>query len=351
MIVEEIQPMADRRWNDFVRSHRYGSFYHLAEWGEVLQKTFSYKPYYLVVKQNGAIRAGLAMMFIDRWLTGKRLVALPRTPYCDPLVTSKRDMQVLIEHLQAIVQTSGKMYFELKPHFNEAILPRDVLKFQCYFQNHRVEMGAEAPALWKTFHRSCVRQRVSKAQKAEILVRTGTTERDLMIFYHLYQKTARKHRVPAKPFTFFKNMWDTFRRHDELVLLLATYRDLPIAANLSFIFKETWYYEFLGLDYDFLSFSPGHLLVWQAMQMALQRQARYFDFGLTPIENQGLRSFKKHWHAQERDLNYYYFPEVMGYKKAMPSATTPSQKHGALYLKTVQPAKVALAQRLYKQFG
>jgi lipid II:glycine glycyltransferase (peptidoglycan interpeptide bridge formation enzyme) len=304
MVIEEIDPVADSRWNDFVRSHPYGSFYHLAEWGEVLQKTFSYKPYYLVVKKDGAISAGLPFMFIKSWLTGKRLVALPRTPYCDPLVTSPREMQALIEHMQALVRASGKMYFEIRPHFNEEILPREILKSHCYFQSHIVEMGQDQDALWKSFHRSCVRQRVGKAQKTDVRVRMGHGEKDLVAFYHLYQKTARKHLIPAKPFAFFKTMWDRFSPRDEIVLLLAIHKDLPIAANLSFIFKDTWYYEFLGLDYDFISLSAGHLLVWEAIQLAFLRQCKYFDFGLTPIENKGLRSFKKHWRAREQELHY-----------------------------------------------
>jgi len=93
------------------------------------------------------------------------------------------------------------------------------------------------------------------------------------------------------------------------------------------------------------------LLVWEAIQLAFLRQCKYFDFGLTPIENKGLRSFKKHWRAREQELHHYYFPEVMGYKKAMTSANAPTKKHGPLYLKMVQQVKVVLAQRLYKQFG
>lgn len=351
MDVVEINPVTDSRWNDFVRSHPYGSFYHLAEWAAVLQQTFHYQPHYLVVKQNGAIQAGLPLMFIDCWLTGKRFVSLPRTPYCDPLVNSEAEMTAIVQHLKDMMWNTNSLYFELRPQFNETFLRRKELKAHHFFQNHIIKIENDLSALWKSFHRSCVRQRVNKARRTEVRMRLGKSEEDLRIFYQLYKRSTMKHLVPAKPFSFFRNLWNVFHPENKIILLLAELDRVPIAGNVSFVGKNTWHFEFLGLEYDFISHSPGHLLVWEALQMAHGAGMKLFDFGLTPVENEGLSSFKRHWHARETKLNYYYFPELKGYKEFALAATSARPAKHTFYRRAIQLTKITLAQLLYQQFG
>ena len=55
--IKIIDPIHDSRWDEFVHSHRFGSIYHLSSWSEVLKKTFDYKPYYLILEEDGKIKA------------------------------------------------------------------------------------------------------------------------------------------------------------------------------------------------------------------------------------------------------------------------------------------------------
>jgi len=351
MHVAIIDPQQDDRWDTFVRTHQFGSFYHLSGWANVLVRTFKYKALYFVLEKGRNIIAGIPFMLINSVLTGKRLVSLPRTPYCDPLVKNELESKLILKHVEEITKNENCDYFELKPHFNHKVLEYNGFRRCVPFTNHMLKLDKPPSELWTSFHRSCVRQRVRKAEDFHVKVRVGSTIDDVKIFYRLYRSTCKKHEVPGRPFSFFCNIWQTFLRSHSVFVLIAELNEKPAAAAMVFIFNDVMYYEYLGLKYDLIEFCPGHLLLWTAIQEAYKRNCKYFDFGVTHRDNMGLRSFKKRWGAEESDLSSFYYPDASGYKQVVENSCTHDASKSTILAKSKAFAKVEAARVLTNHFG
>lgn len=346
-----IDPKEDKRWDDFVISNRYGSIYHLSGWSEILKNTFSYKPHYLILEEEGHITAGLPLMKINSWLTGKRLVSLPRTSYCDPLVENTKDLDTLLHTAMKMVDEEKLDYVEIKTQHNEMLLNRKELKFYKHFKNHILSIENTEEELWKSFHRTCVRQPINRAKKYNVKIKEGKSEDDLKIFHTLLNMTSKKHGVPTRPYSFFHNIWETFRPLNMVIIMIAYIEGTAAAASLSFLFKDTIYYEFLGLDDTLLNKSPGHLLLWETLRKAKERNISNFDFGLTSPTNQGLIDFKRRWGSSEKDLIYFYFPDVTGYRSFIKNAEAYDESAKTILDKPKSEIKQLVGSKLYKHFG
>ena len=93
------------------------------------------------------------------------------------------------------------------------------------------------------------------------------------------------------------------------------------------------------------------MIVWEAIKAAKKEGKEIFDFGLTPPDNKGLFDFKKRWGTEDNILNYYYYPDVTGYKKYITESSN-SEYHriqGFNYI--LKAFKKEVAKRFYKHFG
>src|SRR5512136_2928209 len=91
-----IDPVEDKRWDNFVEHHPFGWVCHLSGWKKALERSFKHlKGHYLVLFSNDAIRAALPVFEVKSWLTGKRMVSIPFATVCDPLISNSNEMEVL----------------------------------------------------------------------------------------------------------------------------------------------------------------------------------------------------------------------------------------------------------------
>jgi len=349
--ISVINPKKDKRWDNFVLNHKFGSIYHLSDWSEILNESFGYQPNYIISEENGAIKAAIPLMLVKSWLTGKRLVSLPRIPYCDPLANSEDELKEMLGYIYQIVDESQIQYVEIKTQFNNQFFKDNQLKRYQHFKNHILSLAIDRDELWKSFDRTCVKQRISRAQKDNVKFRLGETDEDLKIFFSLHKMTAAKQRIPVRPFSFFYNIWQKLRKKNLLLLFIAEVNGEAGAANISFKFKNALYYEFLGLNYNLIQHSPGHLLIWEAIKTAYENNLQYFDFGLTPPENPGLADFKRRWGAIESELSYFYYPDLKGYKDFIKEIHPENISKDSFAETCKKEIKRHVAGKLFKHFG
>jgi lipid II:glycine glycyltransferase (peptidoglycan interpeptide bridge formation enzyme) len=160
----------------------------------------------------------------------------------------------------------------------------------------------------KRFHRSCVRQRINRAEKSGIQVTQGNSEKDLKRFYRLYLKTRRRLLLPPQPYRFIRTIWQKLYPLGFLTLLLATHKDQTIGAVMLLKFKHRVSAEYAAFDEDFLHMSPNHLLFWMSIKKAQEEGYHVFDFGRTSPDNQGLMDFKRRWGTEVVGLIHAFSP-------------------------------------------
>lgn len=317
-----VDPLKDSRWDAFVESHLMGWVCHLSGWKSVLEQSFKHmKGYYFAVvdDSDGNIRAGLPVFHVKSWLTGNRLVGAPFATLFDPLVSNHEEMRLLLEEILKLSHELNCSYVEIRSFHADFLLRDDNLGESRYFKHHYLKLDGPLDKLRSGFHRTCVRQRISRAEKSDIQLKVGQQESDLLDFYKLQLLTRKRLGLPSQPYQFFRALWKVFHSAKQMHLLLAQKDGKSIASLLLFQFKERLSAEFAASDETFKDFSPNHFLFWEAIKRAYGMGCKVFDFGRTSPENASLMDFKGRWGTEVVDLPVFYYPasvaEEMGSKE------------------------------------
>jgi CelD/BcsL family acetyltransferase involved in cellulose biosynthesis len=86
--------------------------------------------------------------------------------------------------------------------------------------------------------------------------------------------------------------------------LIAEASGRPVAAAVFLDWRDTVIYKFGASDTSAWPLRPNHLLFWHAIRTACEQGSRWFDFGRTDADQEGLCSFKRSWGAVEKPLVY-----------------------------------------------
>ncbi len=307
--VQLIDPIKDPRWDKFVEAHPFGWICHLSGWKKVLEQSFNHmKGYYFVLMdRSGKIKAGLPVFHVRSWITGNRMVSVPFGTLFDPLVSSPRTLDMLLSRVFVLQRTMKARYTEIRT-LHTADLFQGVSAISLY-KHHFLMLDREPEQLKRTFHRSCVRQRISRGIKSGLCMKTGKNESDLQEFYRLQLMTRKRHNLPTQPYRFFRLLWNTFYPSGRVCVLLALKDDRTVAAMMLFKFRNRVSVEYAASDDFFMKMSPNHFLFWKAIKLAWQEGYKMFDFGRTASDNKGLMDFKRRWGTQEVDLPQVFLPE------------------------------------------
>src|SRR5437867_8367151 len=116
MDVCRINPLTDPRWRHFVESHPDASIFHTPEWLEALRRTYGYEPIaYAATCTAGHIKSGIPFCRVNSLLTGRRLVSLPFSDHCQPLVGNADDLIELLEAARRDAERQRLKYVEVRP--------------------------------------------------------------------------------------------------------------------------------------------------------------------------------------------------------------------------------------------
>ncbi len=304
--------MSDKRWDEFVGEHPWGWIYHLSDWATVLTKSFRHiQPFYLILRGNGSrvIQAALPLCLVRSWFTGSRLVSLPFATLCDPLVSSSEEFEVLFEEAIRLKNHLNADYIRINTLHTSNLMNEDRLKLRRFYKHHYLRIDREPERLKEAFHRTCIRQRIKRAERSQVTKRRGVGEEDVRSFYSLHLMTRKRKNLPPHPYRFFSEAWEVFNRSNRINLLLADYQKQSIGGIITFKYKNRVSTEYAASDERFKHLSPNHLLFWQAIQSAYNDGYNSFDFGRTSPEDKGLIDFKNRWGTEVVDIPEAYYPK------------------------------------------
>jgi len=314
-LVKVIDPVKDSRWDKFVQEHPFGWVCHLSGWKQVLEDSFRHiKGYFLVIQDKSGrnIKAGLPIYLVKSWLTGSRLVSIPFATLSDPLISSSDEMEELIESILSLKEESNSSYVEIRTLMSAFLVQDKRLRSTQFFKHHYLNLEDELEKLKKRFHRSCVRQRISKAIRNSLSIQVGKSTYDLKEFYRLHLITRKRLSLPAQPFHFFERLWKYFGESGKIEILLAKNKNKSISGLILFKFKKRVSVEFLVSDNEFWNQSPNHFLIWEAIKRSHKEGYNVFDFGRTSPNNKGLMDFKRHWGTMTNDFHQFFYPKNRG---------------------------------------
>ncbi len=309
-VIEKINPLKDSRWDTFVHEHKFGWICHLSSWQEVLEKSFSNLKgnyFVLVNTNNNQIIAGLPVFFVKSWLIGNRLVSQPFTTLFDPLISTSNELSLLLEGAFDFFREKKYQYLELRTLDSFNLIKDERFISNNYYKYHYLNLDCPLNEIWSHFHRTCIKQRITRAENSNLKLIILDNNEKLRTFYNLYLQTRKKIGLPPQPYKFIKSLWDMFYNKKMLDILFASYNGKVIACLMLLKFNQRVSVEFACSDPNYWNMSPNHYLFWEAIKLAVSEKYKVFDFGRTSPDNKGLMDFKKRWGTTMVDIHHFYY--------------------------------------------
>jgi CelD/BcsL family acetyltransferase involved in cellulose biosynthesis len=311
-----LDPIRDDRWKAFIGRSSAATAFHHPAWLRLLRDQYGYEMSAVCVEdERGHVLGGLPLARVRSILTGTRLSALPFTDSCPLLVAEGAPpsaADALIDGLRE-EQLRRALKLEVRdwlPHLGGGPGER--------FYHHVLELGRDVDAVEAGFSKSRVRSSIKKALREEVTVERAISVAALDDFYRLHVQTRRRLGVPTQPRRFIRRFETLFKEGLGFVLT-ARWHQKPIAAAVFLAFNGNLIYKYGASQQEHLQKRPNNLLLRDAIRWGCEHGMQRFDFGRTDLDNEGLRSFKRAWGAQERVLGYTRLPAEPG-RSALPAA-------------------------------
>lgn len=298
-----LNPLTDPRWRKLVATDSRASVFHQPAWLEALTRTYGYEA--LVLTTSGPqerLANGIVLCRLSSWLTGSRLVSLPFSDHCQPLIDGSDDIEAFVDWLRKA--SAGRRYVELRPL--SALLPADSgMEPSSSYCFHELDLSPSLGQLYSNMHPNSFQRKVRRAKREGLSYESALSEKSLLDFYRLLLKTRRRHRLIPQPLSWFKNLVKSFG--ENLQIRLARKNGTPIAAMLTLRHGSNMVYKYGCSDEAHHNLGGMPFLFWRLIEDSKEMGATKIDLGRSDFDNAGLITFKDRLGAARRPLTYYRF--------------------------------------------
>jgi CelD/BcsL family acetyltransferase involved in cellulose biosynthesis len=306
MQVYEIDPTTDERWNELLQQHPLASIFHTQEWLLALRQTYKYEPIAFTTSPPGCtLTNAVPFCTISGWFGGRRLVSLPFSDHCDPLIEKSDQLTCLLDHLQRRLSAKKWSHIEIRPTDLRGIDCGAFGNGKAFFF-HKLDLKPSLDVISKRFHKDCVQRKINRAVREGLTYAEGRSDVLVANFYHLLLGTRRRQGLPPQPIQWFRNLIACLG--SKVTIRVASKDGRPLASIVTLRYKSTLVYKYGCLDHGFNKLGGTHLLFWNAIQEAKQENLSEFDMGRSDFENPGLAAFKDRWGAARTRLTYLRYP-------------------------------------------
>jgi CelD/BcsL family acetyltransferase involved in cellulose biosynthesis len=304
--VYRIQPLSDPRWDEFLGRHPLATVFHTSAWLRALHQTYGFEPVVFTTSAPGLdLHNGLPATRVKSWLTGDRLVSLPFSDHCDPLIDTDAEEEAILNAVEQEALEQRLRYVEMRPLHPLRDLTNAMHRSEYAYSFHEIDLRPDLNTLFRNCHKDSTQRKITRAQREGLIYEEGRSAALLDSFYDLLMITRRRHQIPPQPRKWFENLIECFG--DALKIRVAFKDNQPTAAILTLRYKDCLVYKYGCSDAQFNNMGGMHLLFWKSIQEAKHEGATVFDLGRSECENKGLITFKDRWGAQRFELLYSRF--------------------------------------------
>jgi CelD/BcsL family acetyltransferase involved in cellulose biosynthesis len=309
--VYQLNPLTDPRWLELVQRHERASVFHSPGWLSALRQTYGYEPFVVTTSSGSRLENGVVVCRVKGW-TSRRLVSLPFSDHCDPLVDGPDDLSEMLALLAGDARTAGWHSVELRPRafagqLFDVSAAASGLKPSGEYWLHMIDLRAEATEIFRRFHRSSTQRAIRRAEREGLTYEAGTSDRLLANFYRLLRLTRRRHGLPPQPLAWFRHLVACLG--GRVAIHVASRDGKPLASILTLSFKNMMSYKYGGSDASLHHLGGMPFLFWRVIQDARAGGFVELDLGRSDVDQPGLVAFKDHLGATRSTLTYYRYPE------------------------------------------
>lgn len=308
--VPELDPVADRAWADLVARSSAATVFHHPRWLDLLRVSYGYALTACVVPgEHGRLAAGLPVAEVSSRVTRRRLVALPFSDLCPPLVARDAPPWAASMLREGLAAFQARRGLPLEVRGTGEVLGRTTGGER--FHHHVLALEHDVAAVERRFAKPQVLRGVRRARREGLTARTAIDRSAIEAFYRLHATTRRRLGVPTQPRRFILGFETLFAYGLGFVLLV--HRDeRVVAAGVFLTLGDTLLYKYGASDARFLGLRPNNLLFMEAIRWGCDHGMRRLDFGRTHWDHESLRAFKLAWGPEEHELRYRYLGGAPG---------------------------------------
>ena len=287
--------------------HPRASVFHSQGWLQALRDTYNYDSFVFRGDHSALSAApGIVLSRVRSWLTGKRLISLPFSDHCSPLVSSPAELRDLLADLKPLLSSQDWSYVEIRPvdnSFDDTLQAAGFQRCDEYLL-HRLQLKASADTLFRQFHKSSVQYRIRRAERLGLVCEAGRSPKLIRDFFYLMALTRRRQYLPPQPYAWFENLVRCMGE-DGIDIRVAYKDQRPVAAVLNVKAFGHVCYKYSASDLHFKSMNATCLLLWHTVQDACRDGAEVLDLGRSTVDNPGLIRFKSNWTGEPTRLTYW----------------------------------------------
>ena len=337
-----LDPLNDPRWAGLVDRCPQASIFHHPAWLGLLNERYRYPlAAAAVLDSGGEPVAGLPLALVASRLTGRRLVALPFSDVCPPLLApggSSDTLQLLAEAVEG-ERRRRDLRLEVRAPFAQLGRPVD------RFYLHVVDLR-DGLAQVESRYASRARRHVRKARRMGVEVHRRLDAEALEEFYALHLGTRQRLGVPTQPKAFIRGLAGMFARGLGFVAL-ARFEGRTVAAAVFLRTGGNLTYKYGASDERYLHTRPNNLIFAEVIAWACDQGLSTLDLGRTDFGQEGLGAFKRSLGATEATLGYTYRGTVPG-----PSTSSRAERAATGLIRKSPPAVGrAIGEVLYRHAG
>jgi CelD/BcsL family acetyltransferase involved in cellulose biosynthesis len=300
----ELDPVGDSRWLQLLSRAPEASIFHHPAWLRLLQATYGYELRACCLGgPDGMLLGGLPVATVSSRITGSRLVALPFSDLCPPLVASGAPHGAAAALARALEAFGQLRRLPLEVRGTGQVLP--VAPSGERFHHHVLTLEADAEAVQRRFAKAQAMRGAPPPRREGLRAELRTDRHALAGFYRLHVATRRRLGVPTQPRRFILGLAELFDQGLGFVLCVRG-GDRLMAAAVFLTSHDVLTYKYGASDARFLAARPNNLLFMEAIRWGCDHEFRSLDFGRTHWGQEGLRAFKLAWGSEERELRYRY---------------------------------------------
>lgn len=297
-------------YNYFLKKNS-STFYQYSKHLMFLEKLLKIKSRYVIARENKTI-IGIFPFFEKKTKFGNVINSLPFFGSYGGVIASQANVKKeIIEFMnQYNKQNEILSSVIISNPFDSSEVYNKYYKFN-EKENRLIQCikldGLSIEQLWNNFEQR-VRRAIRKAEKNLVIVERPILNKKLFEhFHHLHVKNISSKKGQTKPQSFFYFLKKCFKQGKDYDIFVAKHESKSIAYLLTFYFKSFTEYYMPAYEFEKSDLQATSLLIWKSMKESLGKNAEYYNFGGTNINQKSLYLFKKGWDASDFHYNYFIY--------------------------------------------
>lgn len=299
--IKALSPTQFTLWDDYVKAHQQGSFFHLSGWQTVVEKSFNHACYFLYAEQEGKVCGVLPLVEVKSQLFGHALVSTPFCVYGGAIADSIDIVRQLEDEACQLAEKLGVDYLELRykeKQESDLLLKQAHSTFGCEI----AESSDKILASIKKKQRAVVRH--SLKNELSYTISSTAKSHDFTDFYQLLATSYRNLGTPIFAKRYFENLMETFGDCSDIAVI-RNKDNQPSSAVMTFYFNEQVLPYYGGGNDSARGLKSADFMYYQVMCHAQEKGKTWFDFGRSKNDS-GPYKYKKNWGMEPKPLHYYY---------------------------------------------